>query len=389
MFIQEIDAKIVEEELSQSFNLIYGAGTFLCLSVLLMFALVWWIMIGREQRTVAEEFRKLYQVIRKQKGLLDSINVSLDVGLIMADVSGKLHLANRAFAEIIDQNEEELQNQNLHNIVPEKAAFQVQEAISTVSRTETSKTIELILHLKGEDRLFRATLFPFVDSEDDIAAAVITMQDITEFRRNSEKRNKQQMSTIEALVGTIERVDPYLAGHSTLMRRLVELLADEMSLEGKDKDTLSTAAVLSQIGRIFVPRDLLSKTEKLTAEEQAELGRIPEYAYNILSTIDFGIPVPMAILQMNEKLDGTGSPNKLQGDEISLYGRVLSIINTFSAMVSPRAFRSSLPVEKALNILRENDKAYDQSVVEKLADVMQSSDGAHAVNQRLTNTPAQ
>ncbi len=388
--MQEIAAPLVDAQLNRAFNLVYGAGIFLCLSVLLMFALVWWIMIGKEQRSVAEQFRKLYQVIRKQKGLLDSINVSLDVGLIMADVSGKLHLANRAFAEILSTKEEELQDQNLHNLIHEKAAFQVQEAISWVSRNNASKTIELMLNIKSEERLFRATLFPFVEGEDDIAAAVITMQDITEFRRNSEKRNKQQMSTIEALVGTIERVDPYLAGHSALMRRLVELLADEMALEGRDKDTLTTAAVLSQIGRIFVPRDLLAKTEKLTPEEQAELGRIPEYAFNILSTIDFGIPVPAAILQMNEKLDGTGSPKKLKADEISLYGRVLSIINTFSAMVSPRAFRSSLPVDKALSILRENSTAYDQEIVEKLASVMRSSEGSQAVNLRLTGvTPPQ
>ncbi len=382
--VQEISANLVDAQLSRAFNLVYGAGVFLCLSVLLMFSLVWWIMIGREQRTVAEQFRKLYQVIRKQKNLLDSINVSLDVGLIMADVSGKLHLVNRAFAEILDKKADELQDQNLHGIVSDKAAFQIQEAISSVSQSNTSKTIEIVLLLKGEERLFRATLFPFLDNEEETAAAVITMQDITEFRRNSEKRNKQQMSTIEALVGTIERVDPYLAGHSSLMRRLVELLADEMALEGKDKDTLTTAAVLSQIGRIFVPRELLSKTEKLTPEEQAELGRIPEYAHNILSTIDFGIPVPMAILQMNEKLDGTGSPKKLQGDEISLYGRVLSIINTFSAMVSPRAFRSSLPVDKALNILRDNKDAYDQNIVENLAVVLQSAEGSKAINARLT-----
>ncbi len=385
MVTQEIPASLVDAQLGRAFNLVYGAGIFLCLSVLLMFALVWWMMIGREQRAVAEEFRKLYQVIRKQKHLLDSINVSLDVGLIMVDVSGMLHLANRAFGEILGKNESELQGKNLHSFMSDKAALQVQEAISAVAKTESSKTIELVLNIKGDDRLFRATLFPFLDKEDSTAAAVITMQDITEFRRNSEKRNKQQMSTIEALVGTIERVDPYLAGHSSLMRRLCELLADEMTLEGKDKDTLATAAVLSQIGRIFVPRELLSKTGKLSPEEQAELGRIPEYAYNILSTIDFGIPVPAAILQMNEKLDGSGSPKKLHGDEITTHGRVLGIINTFCAMVSPRAFRDGLPIDKALNILRDNSNAYDATVVEKLAEVLNTAEGSQAVNERLTS----
>ncbi len=384
--VQEVPASVVDVQLSRAFNLVYGAGAFLCLSVLLMLALVWWIMIGREQRTVAEQFRKLYQVIRKQKHLLDSINISLDVGLIMVDVSGKLHVVNRAFGLIVDIPAEELENQNLHNFIPEQVAFQVQEAVASVSRSGNSKTIELKLPLKGDERLFRATLFPFEDKDqaDSIGAAVVTMQDITEFRRNSEKRNKQQMSTIEALVGTIERVDPYLAGHSTLMRRLAELLSEQMGLEGRDKDTLATAAVLSQIGRIFVPRDLLSKTDKLTPEEQAELGRIPEYAYNILNTIEFGIPVPAAVLQMNEKLDGSGTPNKLVGDAISMHGRILSVINTFSAMASPRAFRAGLPIDVALDILRKNANAYDQKIVEQLADVLKTPEGVEAVSDRLT-----
>ncbi len=386
LVVEEIPSHIVDIQLNRAFNLIYGAGAFLCLSVLLMFALVWWIIIGREQASVAKRFSQLYQVIRKQKHLLDSINISLDVGLIMADVSGKLHVVNRAFANIVGKPEEELQDSNLHQIVPEKVALQIQQAVADVSKSGASKTIELILPLQNEERLFRATLFPFEDKnpdEEDTTAAVITMQDITEFRKNSEKRNKQQMSTIEALVGTIERVDPYLAGHSSLMRQLVEFLAEDMALEGRDKDTLSTAAVLSQIGRIFVPRDLLSKTDKLTPEEQAELARIPEYAFNILNTIDFGSPVPMAVLQMNEKLDGSGGPNHLKDEAIGLHGRVLGVVNAFCAMASPRAFRASLPIDTALDILRKNSTAYDQKIVEHLATVLTSPEGAGAVTARL------
>ncbi len=382
--VEEIPANIVESQLSRAFNLIYGAGTFLCLSVLLMLALVWWIMIGREQSKVAEQFRQLYQVIRKQKHLLDSINISLDVGLMMVDVGGKLHLVNRAFAQIVGKSEAELENQNLHSIVPNSVALQVQEAVSQVSKIDESKTIEIKLPSNGEERLYRATLFPFEDKDDDnTSAAVITMQDITEFRRNSEKRNKQQMSTIEALVGTIEGVDPYLAGHSTLMRRLAELLAENMSLEAKDRDTITTAAVLSQIGRIFVPPELLAKTDKLTPEEQAIIAKIPEYAHNILKTIEFANPVPAAVLQINERLDGSGSPNKLQGDAISLHGRILGVINTFCAMASPRSFRAGLPIDVALKILRENSTAYDQNVVEKLATVLISPAGTEAMAARL------
>ncbi len=384
MVVEEVSSDIVNAHLNRAFNLTYGAGIFLCLSVLLIFSLVWWIMIGREERSIAAQFKQLYQVIRSQKHLLDSINISLDVGLMMVDISGKLHLVNRAFAMIIGKTEQELNDCNLHDIMPEDVALYIQKSISDVSKINASKAIEITLSLGDEDRLYRATLFPFEDIEaGNINAAVITMQDITEFRKNSEKRNKQQMSTIEALVGTIEGVDPYLAGHSSLMSRLAELLADNMNLEPKDKETVTTAAVLSQIGRIFVPRELLSKTDKLTQEEQAILAKIPEYAYNILSTIEFTNPVPAAVLQMNERLDGSGSPNKLLGDKISLHGRMLGIINTFCAIASPRSFRAGLPTEVALKILRENTSAYDQELVERLAYILASPEGKEALETRL------
>ncbi len=385
IIVQEIPAEQVNAQISRAFNIVFGAGAFLCLSVLLMLALVWWVLIGREQRNIAQQFQRLYQVIHKQKHLLDSINISLDVGLILVDVSGKLHMVNRAFAEIFAKNEEELQDQILHNFIPEQATLQVQAAVSEVSTSGEPKTIEIILPLNCDERLFRATLFPFEykEQEDSLAAAVITFQDITEFRKISEKRKQQQVDTIKALVGTIEMVDPYLAGRSALMHRLVDLLAKNMNLTEKDKDTLITAADLSQIGKIFIPRDILTKTDKLTPEEQAELAKIPQYAYNILSTIDFGMPVQATILQMNEKLNGTGTPNKLQGEEISQLGRALGIVNAFCAMTSPRAFRAGFPIDVALGNLRNSAESYDQQIVEQLALVLISPAGGEAINNHL------
>ena len=384
VMVQEIPATIVDGQLQSAFNLIYGMGLLLCVGVLLSLGLLWWMMVGREQRSVAQRFEKLYLVIRQQKHLLDSINVSLDVGLFMADVSGTLQVVNRAFARIVGKEEDILPGQSLNLLFGGQVAGQLQDAIRRVADDDKPETIEVTLPLQDEARLFRVTLFPFVDK--DVAGgtrgAVVTLQDITEFRRNSENRRKQQLQTIEALVAAIERVDPYLTGHSRMMRRLSELMADDMHLEGRDRDTLTTAASLSQIGKIFVPRDLLAKTEKLTPEELTELARVPEYAYSVLRNIDFGMPVPTAILQMYEKLDGTGTPNSLSAEAISLHGRVLAVVNTFCAMVSPRSFRSSLAADVALDNLRKQSNAYDQNVVESLAHVLQSPQGAQALTVR-------
>lgn len=382
--VQEVPAAVVDKQLQSAFNVIYGIGLLLGLGVLLFLALVWWVMVGREQRSVAVRFEKLYHVIRQQKHLLDSINISLDVGLFMADTSGALHVVNRAFARIVERDENTLPGQSLSMLFGGQVAGQIQDAIRRVADADTPETIEVTLPLKEESRLFRVTLFPFVEKDIQGGAhgAVVTLQDITEFRRNSENRRKQQVQTIEALVSAIERVDPYLTGHSRMMRRLSALIADNLHLEGRDKDTLTTAASLSQIGKLFVPRHLLAKTEKLTPEELAELARVPEYAYSVLRNIDFGMPVPMAILQMYEKLDGSGTPNNVKGEAISVHGRVLAVVNTFCAMVSPRSFRASLSSGVALDNLRKQSHAYDQQVVEALSEVITTAEGAQTLTAR-------
>lgn len=382
--VQEIPAERVDAALRSAYSIIFGIGALLSVGLLLFLTLVWWVMIGREQRGIAQRFERLYYLIRQQKQLLDSINVSLDVGLCMADSNGVVQVGNRALARIVNKEENALVGQTLGGLFGGQASGYLQDAIQGVIAENTTQSIEITLDINNDPRLFRVTLFPFLENDGDAKAsgAVLTLQDITEFRRQSDARRKQQTQTIEALVGAIERVDPYLTGHSRAMSQLALLLATQMGLNEKDRNTLSTAASLSQMGKIFVPRELLTKTDKLTPEEQAELSRVPEYAYNVLRNIDFGMPVPTAILQMYAKLDGTGYPAGLSGESIGLHGRVLAVLNTFCAMVSPRAFRDSLPTEGALLNLRAQVNAYDQSVVEALAAVLSTPSGAHIVAQR-------
>lgn len=382
--VQEVPADRVDAALRNASTVIFGIGGLLSAGLLLFLALVWWVMVGREQRSVAQRFEKLYHLIRQQKQLLDSINVSLDVGLFMADVNGIVQVGNRALARIVDRDESALTGQTLGGLLGGQVSGQLQDAIHAVATSRQTHSLEITLNVRQEPRLFRVTLFPFMENDTDPqpSGAVVTLQDITDFRRQSEARRKQQAQTIEALVGAIERVDPYLTGHSRAMSQLAILLAEHMDLSEKDRNTLHTAASLSQMGKIFVPRELLTKAGKLTPEEQAELARVPEYAYNVLRNIDFGMPVPTAILQMYERLDGTGHPNGLSGESISLHGRVLAVLNAFCAMVSPRAFRDSLPTDAALLNLRAQTSAYDTSIVEALAAILATPEGQQIVTQR-------
>jgi HD-GYP domain-containing protein (c-di-GMP phosphodiesterase class II) len=147
-----------------------------------------------------------------------------------------------------------------------------------------------------------------------------------------------------------------------------------MGLDARDCDTIRTAASLSQMGKLFVPRDLLTKSGQLTPDEQAEIMLAPQHAYDVLRDIDFGLPVAQAVYEMNERMDGKGYPQHLSGEAISMHARVLSVVNAFCAMVSPRSYRSGMPVNTALDRLR-TDSSFDQQVVDALGLILRTPEG--------------
>ena len=105
---------------------------------------------------------------------------------------------------------------------------------------------------------------------------------------------------------------------------------------------------------------------KLSPEEQAEVLRAPEYAYGILRDMQFNLPVPVAVSQMGERMDGTGQPHQLSGESINANARILAVVNAFCAMVSPRSYRAGMQPEEAIALLME-DKGFDNQVVRALS----------------------
>jgi HD-GYP domain-containing protein (c-di-GMP phosphodiesterase class II) len=159
------------------------------------------------------------------------------------------------------------------------------------------------------------------------------------------------------------------------MRDVSSLLADSLRLSPEDKSTVEIASNLSQIGKMFIDKTILTKVEQLSDEEKELVQKHVDHAADILRQIDFELPVYEAIYQMNERLDGSGYPNGLHDEEISLQARVLSVANSFCAMIRPRAYRPAMSPEQALENLRSAAHSYDLRIVEALAAALETSRG--------------
>ena len=139
--------------------------------------------------------------------------------------------------------------------------------------------------------------------------------------------------------------------------------------------TLELAANLSQIGKLSVRKELLTKPSRLTPDEVEEMEAHVDHAIEFLHGIDFELPVVETIAQMHERLDGKGYPKGLQGDAISLTGRILGACDVFCARLEPRSYRAGLSPDAVLDILEENLTRYDPKVIEALKQVVATIPG--------------
>lgn len=341
----------------------------------LLLPLFWWFFVGRHQHTVAKHFRSMYITIDKQKQLLDSINLSLGVGLFMVDKDGTVRYCNNTFCAALHHTENAVSGKTLDQLFPADCHRALAERYEHVMIEKSSTSFEVRLQLAGKEHLHRMTLFPYMEQDRDMPSGVVgTMQDITEFRRRSQRQQRQQAHTLSALVRAIEGLDHYLVGHSHMMQALGVLVARHLRLTSSEIITVETASALSQVGRLALPHSLATKQGRYSEAELAEIRRVPEYAYTILRDIDFETPVPEAVYHMYERMDGSGYGQGLQGDAIEMPARVLGVLNVFCAMTSPRSYHEFMSAEQAMQILRA-DLGFDQSVVQALHDVLSSDAG--------------
>lgn len=181
---------------------------------------------------------------------------------------------------------------------------------------------------------------------------------------------------VASLIGMIDLHDPYSAFHSARLAELCRAVGEEMELDQQSLNNLVTAALLANIGKLALPRELLTKRDVLTEPEQTLLQSHVEEGVEILRKLEFDDPVLSAIAQKQESLDGSGYPAGIAADRITLPGRILALSNAYIALISPRAYRDALSEAGALDELRhEVGTAYDPQTFAALERVLASGAG--------------
>jgi PAS domain S-box-containing protein/putative nucleotidyltransferase with HDIG domain len=171
--------------------------------------------------------------------------------------------------------------------------------------------------------------------------------------------------TIEAMALTVETRDPYTAGHQRRVSNLARGIASEMGVSKEQIQGVRMAGVIHDIGKISVPGEILSKPGNISQNELGIIKEHPQVGYNILKTVDFPWPIAQIVLQHHERMDGSGYPNGISGENILLEARILAVADVVEAMASHRPYRAALGIKLALNEISKNrGSSYDPKVVD-------------------------
>jgi PAS domain S-box-containing protein/putative nucleotidyltransferase with HDIG domain len=210
------------------------------------------------------------------------------------------------------------------------------------------------------------------DDMNNFKGTEVAVRDISEMIEANEKLQKHRdelnlrlTQSVKAISKIGELRDVYTAGHQRNVEKLACAIALEMKLSEERTNNLSLGALIHDIGKVYIPSDILNKPGKITPLEYQIIQTHVEQGYQVVKEIDFPEEIHTMVYQHHERLDGSGYPLGLSGDDIILESRILGVADVVEAMVSYRPYRSSLGIENALEEIQLfKGIKYDVEVVE-------------------------
>jgi PAS domain S-box-containing protein/putative nucleotidyltransferase with HDIG domain len=276
---------------------------------------------------------------------------------------------------------QESMSQTLDQILTPDSLQQARKLLNDQLALESSGTadpartalIELEEYCKDGSTIWVELAVSFIRDNLNKPIGILTVtRNITE-RRKAEERLQQTLeslkkavgTTIQVLVSALESRDPYTAGHQVRVAHLACAIAGEMGIDQEKVDGIRMAGSIHDIGKLSVPSEILTKPTKLSNLEFSLIKEHPQSGYEMLKYVESPWPLAEIIYQHHERMNGTGYPRNMKGDEILMESRILAVADVVEAMGSHRPYRASMGIDAALEEIEKNKGIlYDNVVVD-------------------------
>lgn len=312
------------------------------------------------QRVRAKYQQGINRVKRSEHDLRNIINHETD-GIMVLDVDNTILFANPALVKMLGRDSESLVGSRF------EAPTTSDESSEIALLNANNEPLQCEMRVTDVDWLGKP-------------ARLVGIHDISERIKLEQEREKsaahqQEMlvETITAMSNAVETRDPYTAGHMRRVSDLSVAIAEQMGLDKDQIEGIRLGGLIYDIGKLYVPAEILNRPGRLSLGEFEIIKSHAQAGYDIIKGISFSWPVAEMIYQHHERIDGSGYPNGLKGNEISFEARILAVADVVGAMSSHRPYRPSLGLEPALEEIRKNRGViYDSEVVDACIKVIET-----------------
>jgi PAS domain S-box-containing protein/putative nucleotidyltransferase with HDIG domain len=308
---------------------------------------------------------------------LDKIIDSIAEPIFVKDDKHQWVLINKAFCDFLGYKREDLIGRSDFDFFPKEQAqvFWDKDEEVFKSGLENSNE-ERLTNAQGLVHTIVTKKTLYIDKKNQKFLVGI-IRDVTEQKKSEQmlkdsnaQLQRSLVGTADALATALEKRDPYTAGHEKRVAKLAATLAGKLGLDQDRIEGMRITAFLHDIGKIVVPAEILSKPSRLNEYEYSIVKTHPEVGFDILKRLEFKWPIAQIVLQHHERLNGTGYPNGLKGEDMLLEAKILAVADVVEAMVSHRPYRPALGVDKALEEITLNRNIlYDGAVVDACVKV--------------------
>jgi PAS domain S-box-containing protein/putative nucleotidyltransferase with HDIG domain len=323
---------------------------------------------------------KMEMHLREREQWLSTILRSIGDGIIAADARGRIDFMNPLAERLTGWSQEEALEMPLGEVLAAGKAIRdggdAPAAKGGDGEAAGLVTVEEILSSRnGATFPIELSAAPIIDGKKGPRGNVYVFRDITRRKESEDRLRRALEGMVEAMSVTIEMRDPYTAGHQRRVSRLSVAIAREMGLPELQIEGIRMAGDIHDIGKIYVPAEILSKPGKLTEIEFTIIKTHPQVGYDILKNVEFPWPIAQIVVQHHERLDGRGYPAGLRGDAILFEARILIVADVVEAMSSHRPYRPARGIDSALaEITLNKGVLYDTAVVEACLRVFKEKD---------------
>lgn len=229
---------------------------------------------------------------------------------------------------------------------------------------------------EGGVRTVVSNHIPLRADRDHPPSALVILQDITDAVGERARRERTMRALVSTLVGLVDKRDPNSTDQSQRVAEVATAIADEMGEPETVRRTVDITGNLTNLGKILVPPEVLTKTGSLTEEEIDQVHESLLHTADIIEGVDFDLPVADTLRQLQEHWDGSGHPDGRTGEEIAIGARIVSVANALVAMISPRAYRDALSFDEAIQHLQgAAGSRFDRRPVSALINVLDNRGG--------------